>query len=195
MTLLPSSTFVRDFRVPDYLVPPILQRRFIYALTGQTGAGKTAITLLLSHMISCGKPLGGLAVTPGRVLFCAGENPDDIRMRWIAMGSALGFDPADHSVYFTDGTFRFSEVVSAIRRQVTALGGVDLVIVDTSAAFSKGTTRMTMCKPRTCTPPPLADAVARWTDGHRQLPPYEERNQREPLRAAAELSWRRSMVT
>ena len=43
-----SAEFVADFTPPDYVLDGILQRRFCYSLTGRTGAGKTAILLLLS---------------------------------------------------------------------------------------------------------------------------------------------------
>ena len=139
--LLSSPEFVAGFVAPDYLVYGVLQRRFVYSLTGQTGAGKTAISLLLCYRVGAHKPLGETRVAGGRALFCAGENPDDIRMRWISMGETLGFNPngADGpAVHFIDGTGPFSKTEASIRRQVQALGGVDLVVIDTSAAFFEG---------------------------------------------------------
>src|SRR5262249_38559273 len=51
--LLNSADFVRDFVPPDYLIAGILQRRFIYAITGRTGEGKTTICLrIAAHVAS-----------------------------------------------------------------------------------------------------------------------------------------------
>jgi len=79
-----SAEFVAGFVPPDYLIEGLLQRRFIYSLTAATGTGKTAIALLLAALVSRGANLGKLEVAKGRVLYFAGENPDDVRMRWLA---------------------------------------------------------------------------------------------------------------
>jgi putative DNA primase/helicase len=43
------AEFLAGFVPPDYLVEGILQRRFVYSLTAQTGHGKTAVALLLAR--------------------------------------------------------------------------------------------------------------------------------------------------
>ena len=87
--ILSSRNFVAGFTPPEYVLEGVLQRRFIYALTGQTGAGKTAIMLLLAALIALGKAIGDRAIEKGRVLYLAGENADDVRMRWIAMAQQM----------------------------------------------------------------------------------------------------------
>jgi hypothetical protein len=79
-----SAQFTGSFVPPDPLISGILQRRFIYALTGHTGRGKTAIALLFAAHVALGRRLGDLDVEKGRVLILAGENPTDAKMRWIA---------------------------------------------------------------------------------------------------------------
>ena len=49
--LISQAKFLEGFVPPDYLVDGIFQRRFIYALTGVTGGGKTAIALLLARAV------------------------------------------------------------------------------------------------------------------------------------------------
>ena len=140
--LLDSASFVRNFTPPDYLVDRLLQRRFVYSMTGATGAGKTAIAMRLALCVGTGSSFASLKVAPGRVLYCAGENPDDVRMRWIALCDQLGIDPEGPNapgVHFLVGNAPFSETEPSIRSQIDALGGVALVIVDTSAAFFEGT--------------------------------------------------------
>jgi AAA domain len=133
-----SAGFVSGFIPPDYLIDGLLQRRFLYSLTGRTGGGKTAISLLVSASVALGRPIGSYTVQPGRVLYLAGENPDDIRMRWIAMAQQMDFDIKTIDVHFIPGTFKISEMQDRISCEVETFGGVALVVVDTSAAFFEG---------------------------------------------------------
>jgi hypothetical protein len=50
--ILSKAEFTMGFVPPDYLVDGIFQRRFIYALTGQTGHAKTAVALHLAQLVS-----------------------------------------------------------------------------------------------------------------------------------------------
>src|SRR5262245_43633946 len=77
--ILSSREFVAGFVPPDYLVDGLLQRRYVYSLTGPTGSGKTCIVLRIAVHIAMGLALGDMEVEQGRVLFFAGENPDDVR--------------------------------------------------------------------------------------------------------------------
>ncbi len=130
-----SSQFVHGFVPPDYLVDGILQRRFIYSLTGRTGGGKTAIALFIAASIGAGKSIGSSAVEQGRVLYFAGENPDDVRMRWIAIAQQMNFDIETIDVHFVPGVFKISELIARVSAEIEALGDLSLVIIDTSAAF------------------------------------------------------------
>ena len=136
--LLSSADFIRDFVPPDYLLDSILQRRFLYSLTGKTGSGKTAVALLLTACVGLGRPVGPHEVAQGKVIYFAGENPDDVRMRWIALAQQMDFEPETIEVYFIPGTFQISELAPRISEEVAALGGAALIIVDTSAAYFEG---------------------------------------------------------
>jgi AAA domain-containing protein len=120
------------------LISGILQRRFIYALTGHTGRGKTAIALLFAAHVALGHRLGDLDVEQGRVLILAGENPTDAKMRWIALSQQMQFDRNEIDVHWIEGVFKISEGFEQIRREVQELGGVDFIIIDSSAAFFEG---------------------------------------------------------
>jgi AAA domain/Bifunctional DNA primase/polymerase, N-terminal len=134
-----SGQFTASFVPPDPLISGILQRRFIYALTGHTGRGKTAIALLFAALVGLGqRRLGNLDVEKGRVLILAGENPTDAKMRWIAMSQQMQFDHSEVDVHWVEGAFKISQGFEQIRREVEQLGGVDFVIVDSSAAFFEG---------------------------------------------------------
>ena len=129
-----SSEFIDGFDPPDYLIDGLLQRRYLYSITAQTGGGKTAICMLLSAHVALGMPFGNNETASGRVLYFAGENPDDIRMRWIAMAQQLGVDPAQMEVYFVPGARKLSQVTSRIAQELEERD-LSLVVIDTSAAF------------------------------------------------------------
>jgi AAA domain-containing protein len=133
-----SSDFVKGFVPPDYLIDGILQRRFFYTLTARTGAGKTALALLMAAFTALGRAIGNIEVTKGRVLYFAGENPDDVRMRWIAMAQNCDFDVDTIPVGFIPGTFKISQLAGRIAQEIEDRGEVAFVIVDTSAAYFEG---------------------------------------------------------
>jgi hypothetical protein len=138
-TLIQSSAqFVKDFQPPDYLIDGVLQRRFIYSFTGKTGSGKTAVTLLKAAHVGLGRPIGKLEVAYGRVLYFAGENPDDVRMRWIALAQRMDFDVNTIPVYFIPHRFKISALRSRIEQEIQNIGEIALVIIDTSAAYFEG---------------------------------------------------------
>jgi len=133
-----SATFVGGFVPPDYHVDGIAQAGYLYSMTAMTGAGKTAVLLLVTALTALGDPLGDREVRKGRVLYFAGENPDDVRARWIAIAHHMDFDPTDIDVHFIAGTFGVDKMFERIRSDVLALGGADMIVIDTSAAYFQG---------------------------------------------------------
>jgi len=108
-------------------------------MTAPTGAGKTCIAMRIAAHVAFGLPLVGRAVKQGNVLFLAGENPDDVRMRWIALAPHMGFDVDKIEVYFTKDRFKISQMKSKLRAEAEKAGGeFGLVIIDTSPAFFEG---------------------------------------------------------
>jgi hypothetical protein len=136
--ILSSADFVAGFVPPDYVLEGVLQRRFLYSLTGKTGAGKTAIMLLLAAHVALGNKISDRDVEPGKVLYFAGENADDVRMRWIAMAQQMDFDIDAIDVNFISGVFKFSEMSERIRAEIKRIGDVALIMIDTSAAYFEG---------------------------------------------------------
>jgi hypothetical protein len=136
--IVSSSEFIAGFVPPDYLIDGLVQRRFCYSMTAPTGSGKTAVALLLSAHVALGRPIGEYQLEQGRVLYLAGENPDDIRMRWLVMADRMEFDIDQVPVHFLPGVFKLSEIAGRIRDEVEVIGPVSLVVVDTSAAYFEG---------------------------------------------------------
>lgn len=137
--ILSSREFVAGFVPPDYLVHGLMQEGFLYSLTGATGSGKTSITLRLVASIALEKEFAGRKTKRRRVLYLAAENPEDVRMRWIALAQQMGFDINEAEVYFIEGVFRISEMAGRIKTDVTRLGGeFGLIVVDTGPVFYEG---------------------------------------------------------
>jgi AAA domain len=134
-----SAEFVRGFVPPDYVVVGLLQGRFLYSFTGQTGSGKTSITLRLAASVAQGALFAGRETKRMRVLYAAAENPDDVRMRWIALAQHMAFDVDTIDVFFTKDRFKISRMKNYLRAEAERVGGeFGLVIVDTSPAFFEG---------------------------------------------------------
>ena len=134
-----SKQFVADFVPPDYIVDGLLQEGFLYSLTGATGAGKTAITLRLAASTALGVVFAGRETKRRRVLYLAAENPDDVRMRWIALSQHMHFDIDAIEVFFVEGVFKISEAKDRLRKEAEKLGGdFGLVIIDTGPVFYEG---------------------------------------------------------
>lgn len=137
---LTPSGFVGGFIPPEYLVDGMVQRRFVYSLTGQTGHAKTALALLLAEQVARigDVTFGPHAVAKGHVVYFAGENPDDLRMRVIGANSFRGEDWKADTVTFIPGIFEIPKITSQVADHAKTVGGVALVVIDTSAAYFLG---------------------------------------------------------
>jgi hypothetical protein len=138
--ILTSAAFVDQFIPPDYLIDGLLQRRYLYSLTAPTGAEKTCVALRVAAHVARGLSLGGRTVERGRALIFAGENPDDVRARWIKLCEELGQAPSTMDVCFLAGAQDITTEEGYARLAVEAkqLGPFSLLVVDTSAAYFRG---------------------------------------------------------
>lgn len=138
--LMTRQQFVSGFITPEYLIDSMLQRRFVYSLTGQTGHAKTALAVLLAEQVARvgDVTFGPHTVAKGHVVYFAGENPDDLRMRVIGANSYRGEDWKTDTITFIPGIFDLPKITSQVAEHAKAVGGVALVIIDTSAAYFLG---------------------------------------------------------
>jgi hypothetical protein len=138
---LHKRDFLMRFHPPEYLIDGMLQRRFVYAVSGQTGHAKTAIALYIAEQVASpdrNAMVGRHRAEKGRVVYFAGENPDDLCMRVIGADSKRTDDPLADRIWFIPGVFDIAQMYAALTTHVEQSGGVDLVIVDTSAAYFLG---------------------------------------------------------
>jgi hypothetical protein len=137
--LVSSAEFVSGFVPPEYLIDGILQRRYFYSLTAQTGVGKTAIAMRWAAHVVSGERLGAADVEKGTVLYMAGENPTDVQARWLGLSRAMQIDPAATDMHFLVGAMDLSQVADRITAEVAAKNlHLALVVVDTAAAYNFG---------------------------------------------------------
>jgi hypothetical protein len=136
--LLDSASFMARMRPPAYLIDGVMERGYVYALTGNTGHGKTVISLALAFGVAHSGLFSWKEVEPGAVLFLAGENPENVRRQWYAHCTANGVDPANLPVYWHDGVFDLRAASGEVFEATSEIPDLRLVVVDTLQAFFAG---------------------------------------------------------
>lgn len=137
--LLDSAAFMDRLQPPSYVIDGLVQRAKVYSFTGATGHGKTAIAVRAAHSVATGEAFGDREVRrPGAALFLAGENPDNVRMQWLALCADLGTDSRTLPVHWHDGPFDLGVASSQLMADAAAIPNLHLVIADTLAAFFAG---------------------------------------------------------
>jgi len=135
--LLTASQFISEYEVMDFLVEGVIEETRLYALTAPTGTGKTAVALTLAESIALGLKFGALQTKKAGVLFLAGENPTDVRVRFMAM---VDKNPAlkEAPIYFIKNPFDIEEAYTQIKVMLDLYDDIKLVIIDTLQAFFIG---------------------------------------------------------
>jgi AAA domain len=137
--LVSSADFIAGFVPPEYLIDGIVQRRYFYSMTAQTGVGKTSIAMRWMAHVVTGRPIGDKEVQQGSVLYFAGENPDDVRARWLVLTRDMGIDPDTKKVTWIVGAKDLNATAQQISAEVAAKGlNLAYVVIDTAAAYNVG---------------------------------------------------------
>jgi hypothetical protein len=130
--------FMSKFEPLAFVLDGVLRSGSLYTMTAKTGAGKTAFNVILALAVATGegKRLIGHDVEQGRVLYIALENPDDVRMRFLAACFLLNINPADIGdlILIEDRRRKTEDIIEDMSRE----GQFRLVIVDTFAAHFDG---------------------------------------------------------
>jgi hypothetical protein len=79
-------------------------------------------------------------VERGKVLYFAGENPDDVRMRWIKLCEEMGLDSNTEAAFWREGTLVLGNdnIWNSLLADCRAAGPFALVVIDTAAAYFDG---------------------------------------------------------
>ncbi len=86
--------FIRGLEPPTYAIDGLLIAGYCYAITGQSGHGKTAVALTMAVACALGALFADRETEQAKVLYIAGENPDDIRLRAAALLTELEIEDA-----------------------------------------------------------------------------------------------------
>lgn len=132
-----GADFCRDLQDYDEVVDNVVVRGMVYGCTGLTGHGKTAALKRLAISVAVRQAFGPHSVQQGRVLYLAGENPDDVRMRTLATLQEMGLSPdvLRGNYFVIPAAFPLVSRLAALHELADRIGPLAVVFVDTSAAF------------------------------------------------------------
>lgn len=124
---------------PEWMVKGVLPRADLVVLYGESGSGKSFVTLDLAAAVSRGEPWRGLRVRKGRVVYVCAEGAGGFRQRlraW-ARGHEADLKTLDLGVV-ADVPNLLSDDDVALAKTIDASGGADLIVVDTFAQATAG---------------------------------------------------------
>jgi hypothetical protein len=139
LSIVEFGAFADALRPMEYVIDGVVQRGQLMSMTGPTGHGKSAVALEMNRAVATGAQFGPFGVTRGRCLYLAGENPDDVRARCVAMREGMSeADLQAIQLHFLPATFPMEELIDRVIGMANAVGPFDMITVDTMAAFFGG---------------------------------------------------------
>jgi RecA-family ATPase len=136
--LVSSAAFLAGMTPPDYLVHGLIMRGGTYTLTGNTGHCKTLLAILVAIRTALGQWFLGRQCRKSRVVFFAGENPDNVRYQFYGMCAELDVKPDELDISWHDGVFSIEDALSAVKAELAAHADLGLCIFDSLQAFFEG---------------------------------------------------------
>lgn len=132
-----AADFCSKFPDTEDVIENVIQRGMAYADTALTGHGKTACLTRLGICVAISRAFGPHPVQQGKVLYLAGENPDDFRARMLATLQDMGESPGAlrGQFYVIPAAFPLVTKLAELRELADRIGPLCLIIVDTSAAY------------------------------------------------------------
>ena len=134
------AEFCREYVPLDYSIDGLLRTSSLYTLTARTGHGKTAFLVAAAFAVATGRPdIIGVEAKQGRVAYLTFENPDDVRMRFMAAAFLhnIDLDEILDQIIILDIRVKPEEVIVKIQKLADA-DPFTLVVIDTFAAFFDG---------------------------------------------------------
>lgn len=134
--IIDGAEFISHITPPQWLVDGVIQRSYLYGMTALTNHGKTAIAALLAASVGVNLPFGGHACEPGNVLYLAGENPEDfkLRLRGVCQANNVSISDIAGRIFVLPVTGGLNEFIVTIK-EFSLRTPLSLVIVDTAAAY------------------------------------------------------------
>ena len=134
------AAFVKEYSPLDHTIEPIVRGGSLYTLTAKTGAGKTALMVVMALAVATGcRDILNLDVITGRVAYLTAENPDDARMRFMIACYLLNIDFAAIAdrIVILDRREKPEDICASLAK-LAEEEPFALVLVDTLAAFFDG---------------------------------------------------------
>jgi hypothetical protein len=134
------TVFCAEYEPVAYAVEPFIGSSSLYTLTARTGAGKTALLIILALAIATGRgELLGCMVEKGRVAYIVAENPDNFRMRLIVTAYLYNVDlnAIANDLVILDKRMKPEELAAKLK-MLAANGKFSLIIGDTLQALYDG---------------------------------------------------------
>ena len=135
-----SRKFCSEYVPLAYAADGLIRTASLYTLTGKTGSGKTGFNVICALANATGRvDILGREVAKGRAAYCAAENPDDVRMRFMIAAFLLNIDLNElgDSIIILDRRAKPEEIVAELMR-LAETGPFVAVYVDTFAAYYDG---------------------------------------------------------
>lgn len=131
-----GAHFISNIMPPQWLIDGVIQRSYLYGLTAPTNHGKTALAALMAVSVALGINFASHACEPGHVLYLAGENPEDFKLRLRGACQANNAEAAD-----IEGRITVMPVVGSLTafiapiKQLADSKPIALILIDTSMAY------------------------------------------------------------
>ena len=136
---------ISDFSVthPDWLVENICECETLTMIYGEPSSGKTFFALDLAAHIATGKPWNGHKVSPGGVLFCAGEGQSGLIRRRCAWETHHSLSLKTYHLYLSSGAIDLAEKGSLdlIHNKISDISAsvdLKLAVIDTLSRHHGG---------------------------------------------------------
>lgn len=136
LTAKPLGVFLRESEAIEFVIDDVYRRGWLYTITGSTGSGKTGIAVSVALCVASGVSVGKHPTQAGPVLYIAGENPDDVRGRFLAtLQRGEWADDVLDKVHVIDQSFLLAERIDDMEAIIDTLNPV-MIVVDTDQAVS-----------------------------------------------------------
>jgi RecA-family ATPase len=136
-----AAAFCAEYVPISHVVEPFIRSSSLYTLTARTGAGKTALLIIMALAVATGrgKELLGREVERGRVAVIVAENPDGFRMRLMVTAFLynIALSEIANDLLILDKRMKPEAIAAALNR-LSDDGPVSLIILDTLQGLFDG---------------------------------------------------------
>lgn len=127
----------KEYVPPDFVIEGVIQKGYLYTITGRSGHGKTVCFIRIGMDVALGNPIGPHNSEKCNVAFFAGENPALVTNRLIILCEKENIAADDVPFYTYSDTFKLDVGYQRVIEDAERIGGFGLIIVDTFSAYCR----------------------------------------------------------